>query len=212
MKPYYFTVAAMLMGHVVFAGQATQTDTTKKAKHSAAYTSIEQVPEFPGGLAAFGNYISKNLKYPEIARLIGINGKVVLSFIIEKNGEVSTVTPMNCIGAGCEAEAVKVLEQSPKWLPGIQNSKPVRVQYTVPITFVIPQGRISFKDLQNSDYGFIFDIKGKLYTAAEAQAILGSNFPSTDIQIAEPYYNYDKNQQFTVAGKKEVYLIRMKDN
>lgn len=210
MKPYYLIVAIMFMCHVAFAGTNMHSDTTKKPRSTGVFTSVEQVPEFPGGLPAFANYISRNLKYPDIARLIGINGSVVVTFVVDSAGRVTNVTPINCIGAGCEAEAATVLERSPRWKPGIQDGRFVRVQYSVPIHFSIPAGKVTFKDLQKSAYGFIFEINHQLYTLEEAQTVLGKSFQSTDVEIAEPFYNYDNNEKFKVAGKNEIYLLKMK--
>ncbi|MEO3408275.1 energy transducer TonB [Mucilaginibacter sp. CAU 1740] len=206
MKPYYILVAILLMGRFTYAKTAFNIDTTK----SKAFTSIERVPEFPGGIPALINYIGNSVKYPDVARLIGINGKVVVSFVVDTTGRVTNVMPVNCIGAGCEAEAARVLENSPQWLPGIQNGRPVRVQYSVPINFSVPVGKIYFKDLQKSNYGFVFEIKGRQYTISEAQEILGSGFESDEVQIAEPFFNADHNKKFNIAGKKGVYLVKMK--
>jgi len=175
------------------------------------FTTVEMVPEFPGGVNAFYSYISKSLKYPDVARLIGIDGKVVVSFIVERDGRVSSVYPVRCIGAGCESEAVKVIEGSAKWKPGIQNGKPVRVQYSVPINFYNPKEEISLRELRNSDYGFVFNIKDTLYTIDEAKTILGRSFPSKDVEIAEPFYNYNNIAKFDMPDKKEVYLIIFKN-
>jgi protein TonB len=210
MKSYYLTLVAILMSRFAFAGTGMYADTIKKPASTGVFTSVEQVPEFPGGYPAFANYVSRNLKYPDIARLIGINGRVIVTFVVDSIGHVTNVTPINCIGAGCEAEAAKVIESSPKWKPGMQDGRFVRVQYSVPISFSIPPGKITFKDLIKSDYGFIFEMNHHLYTLEEAQTVLGNSFQSTDVQIAEPFYNYDNNEKYKVAGKKGIYLLRMK--
>ncbi|MDB5121136.1 MAG: hypothetical protein JWN56_2354 [Sphingobacteriales bacterium] len=105
------------------------------------FAFIEVLPEFPGGILSLSNYISRNLKYPEVAYMLGIGGKVLVEFAVEKDGTVTDVQPKSCIGAGCEAEAVRILNNSPKWKPGIQNSLPVRVMYTLPINFPKTGGR-----------------------------------------------------------------------
>lgn len=210
MKPYYILLAALLISRFTYASPVFNTDTTKKSSNSKTFTSIERVPQFPGGIPALVDYIGNNVQYPDVARLIGINGKVVVSFIIDTAGRVTNVMPVNCIGAGCEAEAARVLENSPQWLPGIQNGRPVRVQFSVPINFSVPAGKIYFTDLQKSDYGFIFEIKGKQYTMSEAQGMLGSGFESDEVQIAEPFYNADHNDKFNVPRKRSIYLVRMK--
>lgn len=99
---------------------------------------IENYPEFPGGHSAFIKFLSRNLKYPGIAVEKGIEGKVLISFIIEKNGRLSNIKILSGIGYGCDEEAIRVLEKSPEWKPGIQNKQKVRVAYTLPINFSLP--------------------------------------------------------------------------
>jgi protein TonB len=99
---------------------------------------IENYPEFPGGHSAFIKFLSRNLKYPGIAVEKGIEGKVLISFIIEKNGKLSNIKILRGIGYGCDEEAIRVLEKSPEWKPGIQNKQKVRVAYTLPINFNLP--------------------------------------------------------------------------
>jgi len=158
------------------------------------------------------NTMSKNLKYPEVARLIGIDGRLVVSFVVNKDGRIVQATPENCIGAGCEAEAVRLLTASPTWKPGTVDGKPVSVMYTIPINFTIGKGKVTtyMKNLRNSAYGFVFNIKGTLYTIDEAQKILGDSFPSDLIELAEPFYNYNKVEKFEMPDKKEVYLLILK--
>ncbi|RYY08438.1 MAG: hypothetical protein EOO04_40020 [Chitinophagaceae bacterium] len=138
---------------------------------------------------------------------MGINGNLFMTFVVEKDGTVGDIHPVRCIGAGCESEAASVLANSPKWLPGTQKGKPVRVQYTVPINFSIPNGKVSLKDLRKSDYGFLFFIKGTTYTIDEAETILGKSFMSDKVEIAEPFNDEEK---YPMPNKKEVYLIKMK--
>jgi len=189
---------------------AVAQDTTKRDTTKQVFAAIEQQPLFPGGYHAFGAYIGKNLKYPEVARLLGLEGKVFVTFIIEKDGSVSTVAPLRCLGAGCESEAVRVISMSPMWEPGIQKGKPVRVQYTVPITFGFGGVRepTYMKALKKSDYGFVFFIKGNIYSIDEAQEMLGKSFDPTTIETAEPY----DNPKYAMPDKKAVYLIVMKNS
>lgn len=210
MKPYYMLFIALLISGLSFARPVFNTDTAKKARFENTYTSIESVPEYPGGITAFVNYISQNVKYPDIARLIGINGKVVVSFIIDTTGKVTEVIPQNCIGAGCEAEAVNVLQNSTRWKPGIQNSRPVRVQYSIPISFSMEKGTVFINQLKPSGYGFVFEIRGKRYTIDEAEQLLGKSFPSDQVEIAEPYYDSGHEMKFQMPEKNGVYLLKMK--
>jgi periplasmic protein TonB len=212
MKRLYTLLIALFAGHLLYAQAAITKDTSKKTGIKKTFTSVEQVPEFPGGVRGFSNYISKNLKYPEVARLIGINGKVNVSFVLNENGKITEVTPKNCIGAGCEAEAARVLEDCPAWKPGMQDGKPVRVMYSIPISFNLDGKREKtyFRDLRKSNYGFVFNIKGTLYTIDEAEKIIGKGFMPDQIEITEPFYNYNKVEKFEMPDKKEVYLIIIK--
>jgi bla regulator protein blaR1 len=99
------------------------------------FVVVEDMPEFPGGTKELINYLSNNIKYPEEAKKNQVQGKVFVSFVVEKNGEVNNVSVLRGIGSGCDKEAVRVVEMMPKWEPGTQNDKPVRVKYNLPINF-----------------------------------------------------------------------------
>ena len=96
---------------------------------------VEVLPEFPGGMAAWSKFLSKNLRYPLIAQENGVSGRVMVSFVVERNGEISAIKVLRGIGAGCDEEAVRVIKKSPIWKPGMQNGKAVRVSYVIPIVF-----------------------------------------------------------------------------
>jgi protein TonB len=98
-------------------------------------TFAEVMPEFPGGMAALLAFVQKNLRYPAMAREEGIEGKVVISFIVNAFGEIEGAKVMKNIGGGCDKEALRVVNAMPKWKPGKQNGHNVKVYYTLPITF-----------------------------------------------------------------------------
>ncbi|MEZ2338506.1 TonB family protein [Mucilaginibacter sp. RCC_168] len=106
-------------------------------KKGTVYTSVEKVPEFPGGLDAFGQFLGKTIKYPKADRENGTQGRVIVTFVVEKNGSLSGLKVLRGVSRTIDAEAVRVLKLSPKWKPGIENHKKVRVQYTVPISFTL---------------------------------------------------------------------------
>ena len=106
-----------------------------RGPNGAVFTSVEQVPEFPGGLDAFSKFLTRNVIYPDQARHSGIHGRVIISFICEKDGSLTDVKVARGIGGGCDEEAVRVIKMSPRWKPGIQNGRPVRVAYNIPINF-----------------------------------------------------------------------------
>jgi protein TonB len=100
-----------------------------------AQTFAEVMPEFPGGMAALLAFIQKNLRYPAQAREEGIEGKVVIRFIVNTLGEIEGAKVERAIGGGCDKEALRVVNAMPKWKPGKQNGHNVKVYYTLPITF-----------------------------------------------------------------------------
>ena len=93
------------------------------------------MPEYPGGINKLMEYLSKNIEYPKAARESGIQGRVFVSFIVEKDGSISNVKVIRSIGGGCDEEAVRVVKAMPKWKPGKQRGKAVRVSYMLPVVF-----------------------------------------------------------------------------
>jgi hypothetical protein len=95
------------------------------------YTSVEQVPEFPGGIEKFKLYVKNNLVMPQNAN--GITGRVIVTFVVERDGSLTGLNVVRGLSTDIDKEVIRLLKQSPKWHPGIRNGKPVRVAYTVPI-------------------------------------------------------------------------------
>ncbi len=92
-------------------------------------------PEFPGGMQALMAFLSNNMRYPALARAQMIQGRVYLSFVVEKDGTVTNIQLLRGIGGGCDEEALRVVGLMPAWKPGRQNGKPVRVVYNLPVRF-----------------------------------------------------------------------------
>ncbi|WP_341224521.1 TonB family protein [uncultured Arcticibacterium sp.] len=101
------------------------------------FLSSEIMPEFEGGLKKMYKWLGRNLNYPRNATVNGVEGKVIVTFIVEKDGSISDVKVLKGIGFGCDEEAERVIKKMPKWKAGIQNGKPVRVRYTIPLSFQI---------------------------------------------------------------------------
>ncbi len=99
------------------------------------FTIVEDQPTPIGGIAAFYQYIQKKMKYPAQARRMGIEGKVFVQFVVDKDGSITEVKAVKGIGAGCDEEAVRVIKGSPKWKPGKQRGRSVKVRMILPITF-----------------------------------------------------------------------------
>jgi protein TonB len=104
---------------------------------SAPYAVVEQMPEFPGGEAAMQRYLKSSIKYPNIAMENGIQGKVYVGFVVERNGSISNVRIARGVDASLDKEAMRVIKLMPKWIPGKQNGEPVRVSFTAPINFAL---------------------------------------------------------------------------
>ena len=110
-------------------------DEKPKEEETKVFDVVEQMPEFPGGQAALLKWISDHIKYPAIAEENGIQGRVVCTFVVERDGSVTDVQVARSIDPSLDKEAVRVLKQMPRWNPGKQNGASVRVKYTVPVTF-----------------------------------------------------------------------------
>ena len=104
-------------------------------KNQQVFDIVEQMPEYPGGLPALLDYLNQNVKYPEDAEKQKIEGRVLAIFVVETDGSISNVEVVKPVFPSLDAEAVRVLAAMPKWTPGKQSGKLVRVKYTVPINF-----------------------------------------------------------------------------
>jgi len=104
------------------------------------FTAVEIPPNFPGGEEKFGKFLHDHIKYPPMARDNNIQGRAFISFVVERDGSLTDIKIVRDPGSGLGDEAVRVLKISPHWTPGIQNGKPVRVSYTVPINFSLGDG------------------------------------------------------------------------
>jgi TonB family protein len=96
---------------------------------------VEKHPEYPGGNSKLFEYLGKNIKYPQAARMLGVKGKVYIQFVVEKDGSLSSLDVVRGIGSGCDEVALKAIEDMPKWSPGEQRGKAVRVRFILPVNF-----------------------------------------------------------------------------
>ena len=108
---------------------------SKKVANDKVIEKAEVMPQFPGGDQAMMKFVSENVQYPEEAKEKEISGRVMVGFIVEKDGSISDVKVVKGIGGGCDEEAVRVVKAMPKWKPGKEKGKPVRVSYMMPFTF-----------------------------------------------------------------------------
>ena len=107
----------------------------KVEKEVKAFDVVEQMPQFPGGPAALMQFLSQNVKYPVEAHKAGVQGRVIANFVVEKDGSITEAKIVKSVSPELDAEALRVIGSMPNWMPGRQNGEPVRVKYTVPITF-----------------------------------------------------------------------------
>jgi TonB family protein len=108
-----------------------------KAGNTISYMVKEALPSFEGGEQAFGKFLAQNIRYPANAKYSNTQGKVILNFVIEKDGSITNIKTLQSVSPDLAAEGIRVLRKSPKWNPGTQNGFPVRVAYTMPINFTI---------------------------------------------------------------------------
>jgi len=116
---------------------SVQNDEQSLPVDKTIFTVVEEMPEFPGGRDELIKYLSTSVKYPEEAKEKGIQGRVFLNFIVEKDGSIDSVKLLRGIGSGCDEEAIRVISSMPNWSPGMQRDKAVRVSYNIPIKFTL---------------------------------------------------------------------------
>jgi len=109
----------------------------KKVFTGKVYEIVDQMPEYPGGLTALMNYLRVNIRYPATAQKAGIEGRVIVSFIVEPNGSVSNVEIVRSVDTDLDQEALRVVRQMPKWKAGKQDGNTVRVKFHLPIKFML---------------------------------------------------------------------------
>ena len=109
----------------------------EEEEEAQVFFIVEEMPEFPGGEEARTRFLLENIKYHQMARESGIQGVVYVTFVVEPDGSISNVRVIRGIGGGCDEEAIRVVKMMPKWIPGNQRGKPVRVQFNMPIKFTL---------------------------------------------------------------------------
>lgn len=107
----------------------------KPKEEEKVFDVVEQMPSFPGGQAALLEYLSKNTRYPAVAEENGVQGRVVVTFVVERDGSITDVTVVKSVDPSLDKEAARVVKSMPNWIPGKQNGSAVRVKYTVPVSF-----------------------------------------------------------------------------
>lgn len=172
-------------------GDKTNQLSEMTAKDGEIFTIVEESATPEGGFPVLYEYIAANLKYPQEARMKGIEGKVFVEFTVNKDGTLQDIQAVKGIGAGCDTEAVRVLNGSPKWIPASQRGKAVRQRMVLPISFVLNSNTpasISVGEVARKDFEFTPSINkrvenGVVYLSGEVKYQDGSPLPGTNIVI-----------------------------
>ena len=109
--------------------------TQKPEVENKVFDVVEQMPSFPGGQSALMQYLANNIKYPVVAQENGVQGRVVVSFVVERDGSITDVQVVRSVDPSLDREAQRVVKSMPRWIPGKQNGQAVRVKYNVPVSF-----------------------------------------------------------------------------
>ena len=107
----------------------------EEVEEQQIFQVVEEMPEFPGGMAECLKFLAKNIKYPTIAQENGVQGRVIVQFVVNQDGSIVDPVVVRSVDPYLDKEALRVIKMMPKWKPGKQRGKAVRVKYTVPVTF-----------------------------------------------------------------------------
>ena len=122
-------------GEVLKAKEVIAQPEPPKEEETKVFDVVEEMPQFPGGPNALFEYLSKNIKYPVVAEENGVQGRVIVTFVVERDGSITDVKVVKSVDPSLDKEAQRVVKSMPHWIPGKQNGSAVRVKYTVPVTF-----------------------------------------------------------------------------
>lgn len=122
-------------GEVLKLKEAVAQPEPKPEVENKVFDVVEQMPSFPGGPSALMKYLSENTRYPVVAQENGVQGRVVVSFVVEKDGHITDVKVVRSVDPSLDKEAARVVKSMPSWIPGKQNGSAVRVKYNVPVSF-----------------------------------------------------------------------------
>ena len=185
-----------------------------------AFDVVEQMPEYPGGPKALMEFLNNNVQYPAEAEKAGIQGRVIATFVVEKDGSISNAKVVKSVDPLLDAEALRVIGAMPNWKPGMQNGKIVRVKYTVPLSFHLDGGGEEIDHLCRED-GTIVDIdieKGDTTIAkplfiVDGKVMDGRKVYSINPKTIERYYMQNGQEAIEKYGDKAkdgVFLITLK--
>ena len=177
---------------------------------------VEVMPTFPGGMGAMMKWLSENVKYPEEAHKAKQQGRVIVSFIVDKDGSIGDVTVAKSVAPSLDEEAVRVMKSMPNWNPGMQNGKPVRVKFTVPVSFKLDGGRVN-ADAAGNSLLIIETPEGNrvqplyLVNGKEIRADERNKIDPSSIQSITVLKNEEAVRKYGNKGKDGVVEIILKD-
>lgn len=134
---YLLIGALMIVFSKATMAQTNSGDSAHKIEGDSEriYDIVEQMPSFPGGNQALFQYISSHIKYPASAAEAGLQGRVIVTFVVEPDGSITNVKVSKSVDAALDKEALRLVSSMPRWIPGKQNGKAIRVKYSVPVSF-----------------------------------------------------------------------------
>ncbi len=161
--------------------QEYQVVLAKEPVEGKAYDVVDEMPEFPGGPSAMMEYLMKNIRYPKDAFDAGIQGRVIIQYVVGKDGSISDAHVVKGIATSLDEEALRVVNSMPKWIPGKQNGEAVSVKYTIPVTFIQ-----SGQESDNAEVT-VRKVEGYAIAADETLFILdGKPIPSEQVKEIDP--------------------------
>ncbi len=182
----------------------------------SVFEVVEQMPEFPGGYKEMMKYIEQNMRYPEEAKKAGTQGRVVVQFLVNKNGAISDVSVLHSVDRLLDAEAVRLVRSMPKWKPGMQKGKAVTVKYTIPMMFRLTEAGgkdapksqpLIIKGTSTADYVDMLILVDGREVTPEILGALNPERIQSFIILKEPA---DVAQYTTDKSKKAVMLVTLK--
>ena len=186
------TVVKASQSNYVFVLEKDGSNETRKP-----FDVVEQMPQFPGGTTAMMEYLSKNVRYPEEAHKNGIQGRVIITFVVESDGSITEAHIVRSVNPLLDAEALRVVNAMPNWTPGMQNGEPVRVKYTLPITFKLQgdakaktENIVLGKEHKGKDFSLIID--GKVVDVADLSGISPDDIESMKVEKAKDETSKDR--------------------
>lgn len=210
-------IDVMYVGYKTVSMQVTKANASamrfvmekENASEGMAFDVVEQMPQFPGGMPALMKWLQDNMKYPKEAQDAKQQGRVIVSFVVEKDGSITNVRVVKSVTPALDEEAIRVVKAMPKWNPGMQNGEPVRVNYTVPISFQLYGGKTDVNaTIHMATPGNVqplYVVDGKEMNWADIQKIDPAKIESMTI-----LKNEDATKKYGEKGKNGVVVIQLK--